>query len=605
MARNDIQFAQARQADFSQANQMALAAQLSFDNALNQVKQTVTDFDKAVSARTTAKAKSMIDALFLEDWQTPEKRQALSDELTAYRNSVGGIIDDAALQSYQQSNLKRLYDDKNAGIEHSINQNTLTKDKLLTQDKVHQDDATTLTANVRAIDQALANLSGNDPHRATLEQQKQALIDGANNRTLMYSQDQLRDRDLSDLNHETQLAVAKDEYNQANLLDFSASLSPFTDQLSRVQSQKALYAFLPDTDPNKREAINQLEQQSSETLKGLMKSVASLPAHLQPRALAMVTQSLNEHDKTHRTNYGTMFQNMQHREAARQFDVAATQRAAEAARKQEIEEANLAIRTGELQLKAYQATNEGRSSSSDNTSSSGLNKDSYLYKTFGNQAINPDGSLNGNLIHNQLNRVAHDTLSNQYFAEDISDADYQKFKTGDLQKLKQIHSDRLFGLGLGFDSYVKSVEEFRFNGRPLTNGEKKAVLSELATSTVPFFKFDTTQIGEHINRLVLTYRASREKTLMEGVSTTLGELSSLGFSRKDIIQALNLTPSTTYYRYLPQDFKEEINLKYADRPKRTIGDYVRDSTSKETPARSPNIQQVSTSARDLSHIMSR
>ena len=86
MARNDIRFGQAGQADFSQANAMFRISQEQLNNALATGKSTLDEINKAVTANNDAKIKQFIN-LFGKD------------ELEANRDTINKFIQDVGLHS--------------------------------------------------------------------------------------------------------------------------------------------------------------------------------------------------------------------------------------------------------------------------------------------------------------------------------------------------------------------------------------------------------------------------------------------------------------------------------------------------------------------------
>lgn len=569
MARNDIKFAQGHQADFGQANQMFLQAQQQYNNAIKNAQDTVTAFDKAVTARTTAKAKEMVDALSLQDWQDIERREQLQQEINDYANSVGNMIDAKALQEYQQGNLKRLYDNENAGLEHQVNQNTLTRDAITTQQKQEQQDTINAIAKVKEFDTILANhTAGSDEHTAT-RQAKEDFLASLNPVVQMGVQDGLSDRKLVELERETKTNIAQDKLGDSQLLPHTAKLSALSTGLTESQALLSEYSKMPDgAEKDKLIAeetarLNLIQAEISATQK-------ALPDPLKDKYASVVTNAIDNALTKRSKHYGTPFENSKFDESVRQYNASVAQRKAEAEAKaiadankaqveaeqraieNQIEEVKLGIQLADAQSKITERNQKDKESSS-----SKLPKDSFLAKTYGNGVIDAQGNLDGSRIHNQLQQMVNNELSKNTFADDITDKEYQEFKTGDLQKLKQAHADTWTGFGIGFDRYVSQVDTYKFNGRHLTNGEKKAVLSELATGRIPIWGNEA-QIKQHIDRLVLQAGARRDSNLRNTTLSTIQELTALGYNNAEIITSLGVTKNHNYFRYLPDDYKQAI-----------------------------------------------
>lgn len=121
MARNDIRFGQAGQADFSQANAMFRISQEQLNNALATGKSTLDEINKAVTANNDAKIKQFINSFG-------------KDELEANRDTINEFIKDVGLQSgnmYSRNQIQEYHDNRMNDLMTKDNSQMLNKEKAL------------------------------------------------------------------------------------------------------------------------------------------------------------------------------------------------------------------------------------------------------------------------------------------------------------------------------------------------------------------------------------------------------------------------------------------------------------------------------------------
>ena len=121
MARNDIRFGQAGQADFSQANAMFRISQEQLNNALATGKSTLDEINKAVTANNDAKIKQFINSFG-------------KDELEANRDTINKFIQDVGLHSgnmYSRNEIEEYHDKRMNDLIARDNTHMLNKEKAL------------------------------------------------------------------------------------------------------------------------------------------------------------------------------------------------------------------------------------------------------------------------------------------------------------------------------------------------------------------------------------------------------------------------------------------------------------------------------------------
>lgn len=121
MARNDIRFGQAGQADFSQANAMFRISQEQLNNALATGKSTLNEINKAVTANNDAKIKQFINSFG-------------KDELEANRDTINKFIQDVGLHSgnmYSRNEIEEYHDKRMNDLIARDNTHMLNKEKAL------------------------------------------------------------------------------------------------------------------------------------------------------------------------------------------------------------------------------------------------------------------------------------------------------------------------------------------------------------------------------------------------------------------------------------------------------------------------------------------
>lgn len=177
MARNDIRFGQAGQADFSQANAMFRISQEQLNNALATGKSTLDEINKAVTANNDAKIKQFINSFG-------------KDELEANRDTINEFIKDVGLHSgnmYSRNEIEEYHDKRMNDLIARDNTHMLNKEKALQHENI--------LANHEA-DNLVAGITSllNDPNK--IEAQKlqvindmieEARLKGISDKTLAYA----------------------------------------------------------------------------------------------------------------------------------------------------------------------------------------------------------------------------------------------------------------------------------------------------------------------------------------------------------------------------------------------------------------------------------
>ena len=126
MARNDIRFGQAGQADFSQANAMFRISQEQLNNALATGKSTLDEINKAVTANNDAKIKQFINSFG-------------KDELEANRDTINEFIKDVGLHSgnmYSRNEIEEYHDKRMNDLIARDNTHMLNKEKALQHENI-------------------------------------------------------------------------------------------------------------------------------------------------------------------------------------------------------------------------------------------------------------------------------------------------------------------------------------------------------------------------------------------------------------------------------------------------------------------------------------
>lgn len=177
MARNDIRFGQAGQADFSQANAMFRISQEQLNNALATGKSTLDEINKAVTANNDAKIKQFIN-LFGKD------------ELEANRDTINKFIQDVGLHSgnmYSRNEIEEYHDKRMNDLIARDNTHMLNKEKVLQHENT--------LANHEA-DKLVASITRSlyDPSKTEVQRQKviddmiaEAKLKGISDKALAYA----------------------------------------------------------------------------------------------------------------------------------------------------------------------------------------------------------------------------------------------------------------------------------------------------------------------------------------------------------------------------------------------------------------------------------
>lgn len=177
MARNDIRFGQAGQADFSQANAMFRISQEQLNNALATGKSTLDEINKAVTANNDAKIKQFINSFG-------------KDELEANRDTINKFIQDVGLHSgnmYSRNEIEEYHDKRMNDLIARDNTHMLNKEKALQHENI--------LANHEA-DNLVASITRSlyDPNKTEVQRQKviddmiaEARQKGISDKTLAYA----------------------------------------------------------------------------------------------------------------------------------------------------------------------------------------------------------------------------------------------------------------------------------------------------------------------------------------------------------------------------------------------------------------------------------
>lgn len=177
MARNDIRFGQAGQADFSQANAMFRISQEQLNNALATGKSTLDEINKAVTANNDAKIKQFINSFG-------------KAELEANRDTINKFIQDVGLHSgnmYSRNEIEEYHDKRMNDLIARDNTHMLNKEKALQhEDTQANHEADNLVAGITSL--------LNDPNK-TEAQKLQVINDmiteaqqaGISDKTLAYA----------------------------------------------------------------------------------------------------------------------------------------------------------------------------------------------------------------------------------------------------------------------------------------------------------------------------------------------------------------------------------------------------------------------------------
>ena len=177
MARNDIRFGQAGQADFGQANAMFRISQEQLNNALATGKSTLDEINKAVTANNDAKIKQFINSFG-------------KDELEANRDTINKFIQDVGLHSgnmYSRNEIEEYHDKRMNDLIARDNTHMLNKEKVLQHENI--------LANHEA-DNLVASITPYlyDPDKTEVQRQKviddmiaEARLKGISDKTLAHA----------------------------------------------------------------------------------------------------------------------------------------------------------------------------------------------------------------------------------------------------------------------------------------------------------------------------------------------------------------------------------------------------------------------------------
>lgn len=567
MARNDIRFAQANQADFGQANALYLQSMQALNNAVTGLQDTAKTFGDAVTKKNTATAKDMINQLSLDDWNNPEKRQQLHQDLQAFNDRMGNAVHFDEIVKHKQDNHQRLLQDSNAYYQNKQNQAITVKDDLARQELERNHRVMETFGQVYDIDNQLSNLTKDDPKRQELISQKDTLLSS------LTGLDR-QNYDRNSLLWKTEQNKANYDYNQSNLLSVQDEIK-FNAGLLALKQYKLSQA----TDETKKQLVNQDIQELNTKIANLSMSTGNPygglnysdeqqstyhNTNIQPKidgaikaqqALAKAIAEKQKSDRDFALNVS------KHNETVRN-NTAQNSIAQQNADTRQVEvQAGIEKTAVDTALKMQEQQNK--------TQSAQKEQDKQYAKFLGNNWRNSDNSLNGASINNHLQNLI-DTFNQRKknFATDVSEDKYQaQLKTikANAPKEKWYSGD--------FDDVVKLVASQEFAkelGRPLTRGEQLAVLYEF--TQLKDIPYTTSGKKSYLNmfakNLVTKQNLSLESQQFALVDNSLKALNNLGYSYPAIIGAIQLNHNHTLYPYLSLDMKKIVHSIYGEPSKK-------------------------------------
>lgn len=154
MARNDIVFGQAKQADFSQPNRMYEISQNLLQEALKSGKNSIDNFNKAVISNNDAKIKEFINSFSKEELM--DNKDTISEFIADISAKSGGMYSKPDMVDYQDNRMSELISRDNQAMlnqekswEHRDKQLDVEADKSMsvlynTLSKTNPDDVHTV-----------------------------------------------------------------------------------------------------------------------------------------------------------------------------------------------------------------------------------------------------------------------------------------------------------------------------------------------------------------------------------------------------------------------------------------------------------------------------
>lgn len=553
MARNDIRFAQANQADFGQANALYLQSMQALNNAVTGLQDTAKTFGDAVTKKNTATAKDMINQLSFDDWNNPEKRQQLQQDLQAFNDRMGNAVHFDEIVKHKQDNYQRLLQDSNAYYQNKQNQAIAVKDDLARQELERNHRVMETFGQVYDIDNQLNALTKDDPKRQELISQKDTLLSS------LTGLDR-QNYDRNSLLWKTEQNKANYDYNQSNLLSVQDEIK-FNAGLLALKR----YELSQTTDETAKQLLNQDIQKLNTKIANLSLSTGNpygglnysdeqeLAYHntnIQPnidkaikaqqvldKAIAEQTEkdrryNLDVYKAVSTNNYqqgqlGVAQQNANTGQFSAQ--VQAEKTAAEIVRSQ------------------YSSNQSG----SNSVSKSG-NKDTQT--ALGN-SLKSDGTIDAEQFKTHLFN-SYDAILNETSTAPISDADYLNWKTKDFPK-----QDNLTGWDLGNRGVLLNLldNHKKPNGKLLTNAEKVKIASHIVSNGVPFSNDNKTKaIDDTITHLTNNDTLHHSQRFQQLTKDITDNLTSLNIPMQSQIELIRQTFPQDLLRYLPTPYQKGL-----------------------------------------------
>lgn len=245
MARNDIRFAQAQQADFSDANAMFQVATNQMNKAVESGKHLVDSYNKEVTARNDALIKGFINSIPKEEWQ--HSQQDIQEFISSVAEKSGNMYSAGAIEEYRDGRMDTLITRDNAQMKNFIAGEEFNdfKDTQLAEE---------LVAHSRTPDGA---------------RQVNALLERLPD-TVAHRYDELKIKyDTDKLKSLTGKNVAEAEYNDSTVAGQSGVITNLANNFTSA-IENAKYT----TDPDKKQAY---VSQASEARKAIDGFIASNP----------------------------------------------------------------------------------------------------------------------------------------------------------------------------------------------------------------------------------------------------------------------------------------------------------------------------------------
>lgn len=534
MARNDIRFAQANQADFGQANQMYLQSMNALNNAVAGLQDTTKTFGEAVTKKNTAIAKDMVNQLSLEDWNNPEKRADLEARLTAFNQSVGNALDTTQLVDHKQGNYQRLLEDSNAYFKNRQNQHIDFKEGLAVDALKREEAVQNAFGDVYILDQALQKLPKDSPEYTALASQKRSLMDSLDGRT-KYAVDNLR------LTRATDLLKAQTGHNTAKETHAMSKLLPIQEALKYSGRQVAQLENLLNnpnlSEENRQDILTELDLHKTNIIKwseqvghpyGGMNSANTAQQSFY-KDVILPEQTLRQKALQDHRNYKLLLAQKQD-ESDRAWENIRIQRTnAETSRMIAETSAHNAARQNAKDI----AEEERRST-----------QHTAKFATFlGNNWQNPDGTLAPSTLNRVMQTLSSLGKKSEQLTDDITDDEYTEFLTKHVTNKGQL------------PDLKKVLDEYTYQGRKLTNGEKRLIFLEFGGDIPYFDSSKKSEIEKIIARRVPVRELQIQAEQHRHVQNVLSSLVNAGYSPEQIISQLRITASSPITPYLPSEFQ--------------------------------------------------